>query len=675
LTSIERIVELAERTGEIRNPRVRRMLRRLSMMPDRDLEQMLLRRLTAAAGDEAYDPAAFQAPPELLPEEGLPVVHLGTVVRQTRDGTVPLFPFLLGLRAGHVLVTGATRQGKSMLVCRLLSELQGTKALIIDPVNDPAYASFALRAGYRVLDWRDLEISLFAGPAGVPDEIWQGYAIRNLAEAYFLRDGSKAMLVSLLDHCSRQRPGEPVTIEDLYQALMDLRFRLLKGGREYSFYESLKNRFERLRVNPIFQCSVGHEIRDLISPGALLRCLGMPPDEFVAMVNHILGALSHGMPRDPNPVPELLVVIEESHRVTNRERLKRADVVDPAVLDAARVLAASRVNLVFIDQVPSELPPQIVSNTGTRVVFNTLDGRDLDAVQRSLSLTWEQRAALSQLPRQVCVVQHGNPEWPKPFLLKVADFPVVMPDPAEIEARRKQSRERLTFVPLPTERPAQRAERPGGLPLISAPALDYLREIAKDQFVPASRRDQDRAIPLSQGNALRTELVQAGVIRLEHVNTYGRARRILNTVITDAGYELLRSLGVPCEAPRGRGSWEHRFHQHTIAAWAKRSGYTALIEHTEDGKAVDVALVGGGKRIAAEVLCTGVEKELSNLRDLAVGFDEVWFCVRTPDEGTGLKARIAGVSGGAGVALLSRIQFRLLREFAEDRSPTLEAET
>jgi hypothetical protein len=669
VSSLPRILELAEITGRARDERFRALMRRLARSPDPGLEANLLRQLTAQAGDEAYAPQPFRAPTASdLAAPGIPALRLGSVVKLAATGVREIADFSFPLTAGHVGVFGATRRGKSMAVARLLAGLPaGARYLVIDPENDPSYEDLALSQPAersRVIGWQDLKVGPFA-PVSDP-MTWRGAAIRNLSESFFLRYGSRSMLNHMLDYFEREEPGQPVSVARLYEKLMQLRFTLSRAGREYTFFESLKNRFEGLLANQIYDCAAGPPISDLTSRNTWLRLRGMPENDFVFTVNDVLLRLAQHFAPDPNPVPKLVVVLEETHRLTNKERLRQTDISEPVLLEAARTLAKCRVSLVFVDQVPSELPPQILANCSSRFVFSTIEGRDLDAIQRSMSLSHEQRAALSRLPRQVCVVQYANPSFPEPFCVRVADGPVGEVTAAALAARMGESASSLDFVPVEARTAPVDEKKRQATPLLSHAALNYLVEIAKDEFEPASWRDRRLGIPISQGNALRKELLAAGVISLETVNTYSRARKIKNTVLTEKGREQAQALKVSYERPRGIGSWEHVYHQHAIASWASRNGYSASVEHFMDGKSVDVSLEKGGVAVACEVLIEGVAKELNNLRDLQAGYSEIWYCVKSEDEARRLRGTIEARLGSEAASVLQKLRFHLLREFQPD---------
>lgn len=673
--SVDRIVEMARLAGRLNDPKLRAQLRRLQLVPDRTLEELLLRQLTVAAGDQSFDPSAFNRISEsdlTIPgTERIPYVEWGRLVTLHSGLAVAGTAFRFPLVTGHRLVAGSTRSGKSTAVATMLKRIPAaTKCWIIDPEDDPVYKNLACAAGFMIIDCSDFRRNILEPPPGCPPEVWFGHFKRNVRESCFLRDGGISMLTVLLEHCRKER--ECVALRDVYQKLIDLRYRLIQAGREYSFYESLKNRLEGLLVNPMFDCVKGFDLARLASENVLFLCGSLSSDLYPLFVNDVLQWLGCHFAPTLDPVPKLVVVLEEVHRMTNAQRLRRADIAEPIVLDAFRVLAKRQVSLVCVDQVCSELPAQILANCSFRAVFSTIEGRDLDALQRSLGLTHEQRLFVSRLPQRMCVVQYANPAFPEPFPVAIDEFEMKGDIADEVTRRRAETLASLSYVPFDAQKvaPASKQHLKRADPLLSKPALDYFVEVCKNQFTAASKRDQQLGVPLSQGNAVRRELADAGLVTLEAVSTFGRARRIVNTAVTEKGYELLKAMKIPHDRPRGRGGWEHKYHQHAVAAWAERNGYRASIEQTANGKSVDVLLENERGRVGVEILCVGMEKELANLRDLHSGCSEVWFCVRDRAEAGKLRALIELKFGEEAKAILSRVKFRLLGEFQVETGDT-----
>ena len=417
------LIELAKLTGRINDPVIRNLFAALSIEPDRSLEQMVREMLIAEAGEQSFDPQPFQPIPGkalVIPgTERIPYIELGDVVSLNSLEFVKKNRFRFPLLSTHSIFSGTTRSGKTCSVSLLLRQLpEETKCWIFDVGEDLVYFNLALSfpaEDFYIINARDFKRNIFEPPPTCSHEEWFNHCKPNFRESFFLRDGSIAMLSAIFDHCLKET--KEITLHHIYAKLISMKTSLLKGGREYQYYESLKNRFESLLLNPMYDCVRGFDLAHLTSKRVLWLCRDLSDEEYPLFVNDLLTWLGCYFSHEFNPIPRLVVVIEELHRLTSPQRLKRADLTEPIILKAVRELAKRRIALMFVDQVPSELPTQIMANANFRAIFNTIEGRDLDALQRSLSLSYEQRKFLSRLPRQVCVIKYANHLFPEPFLV------------------------------------------------------------------------------------------------------------------------------------------------------------------------------------------------------------------------------------------------------------------
>ncbi len=258
-----------------------------------------------------------------------------------------------------------------------------------------------------------------------------------------------------------------------------------------------------------------------------------------------------------------------------------------------------------------------------------------------------------------------NPSSPEPFLVKIRDSEVdQLPSEETIAERVRLSVADLHYVPSQAAvvvEPKKKSQL--SLTLVSDTALRYLSEIAKDQLVPVSKRDKKLGLGLSTGHDLRKELEAAGLIKVDSVKTHGPSRTVRIAGIEDKGYELLKTNGVPFAKRNGKGGLEHQYHQSKILEWAAHNGYEPRIEFSPSDKSADVALVKDGKRVAVEVVCHGIEKELWNLVDVRAGFDEIWFAMANRKIAEKLRTMIESRMGYEAGRILDLVTFKLLSEF------------
>jgi hypothetical protein len=664
MSAIDRILELMKLTGRADDPTLRAILRKLLLVPDPRLESVLLRQLMLEAGDAAYDPPVIGVPlsTDLAPAEGVPQTSWARV-RTIDQGMVGL---KTPLEPHHTVIIGRTGSGKSCVVAKQLEDVR-IPVWIVEPEGDRVYQNVALRLGYQIIDCRRWRWNPLDGAPGCSIEEWHSDFVTNAGEALFIGEGGRALLLTVLERCRREL-GQIFGLHDVNQALLQARYRFIHGGRAEGFYESLRNRLDGLLVHPMFDCDRGVDFASLLQKRVLFLCDSMSPDVYVLFVNHIFQCLRRSFATAVDRTPKHLLVVEEMHRLTNPQRLRRANITEPLALDAIRTLAKRSVCCVMVDQSPGELPPVIFGNAACRIILNLIEARDLEAVQRSLGLSWEQRNELTKLPPRTALVQYANPKHPEPFIVEIDEVHLERDVELAVADRIEATHANLRFEARTPNRPestpahTKRSMSPEKRPLVPKAAIDCLCEIARNPFEPVSVRDRRLKIPLAEGHVLRKKLADARLIISETVSTHGPAKKIVNSRITEKGYALLHEMKVPFEKPRGKGGWEHCWHQHTIAAWARTQGHRALVEHAHNGKSVDVSIEMNGTRIAAEVLVHGVKKELWNLRDL-VDYDELWLCVADWQTAKTLEAEIRQAFGVEAPAILEQCRFRLLREF------------
>lgn len=357
---LDRILELMDIAGKRNDPELRHIVRRLMLKPEKHLEDLLIRKLTLEAGEAVIEQAPFRSITPLEMDDVEPLQRLGHAARFERGLLVATQPFEFRLSAGHRLFTGSTRSGKSCAVSLMVQGLPTrTKTWILDPENDRVYVNLAIARGFWVIDCYDFRRNLLEPPPNCDPTVWDGAFKRLMRESCFLRDGSISMLSKLLDEC--RKDGGPITLRTLLQKLIKLRFRLASQGREFGFFETLRNRVEGLLVQRMFDCVRGFDLSFLASQNVLFLCRSLGSDDFVLFVNDVLSWLSAYFEPDLDPEPKMAVVLEEVHRLTNAQRLRRADVAEPILLDAVRTLAKRRVSLWCVDQVPSTLPTEILA--------------------------------------------------------------------------------------------------------------------------------------------------------------------------------------------------------------------------------------------------------------------------------------------------------------------------
>lgn len=151
-----------------------------------------------------------------------------------------------------------------------------------------------------------------------------------------------------------------------------------------------------------------------------------------------LAELHQANPEKTAPPRKLVIVIEEAHKFLSPQVAKQT-----IFGIIAREMRKYFVTLLIVDQRPSGIDPEILSQIGTRVTALLNDDKDIDAVFTGVSGSQTLRTVLSQLdPKQQALV-----------------LGYAVPMPVVVRARTFDSEFYKAMLSEPTEEPAQRKQR------------------------------------------------------------------------------------------------------------------------------------------------------------------------------------------------------------------------
>lgn len=156
---------------------------------------------------------------------------------------------------------------------------------------------------------------------------------------------------------------------------------------------------------------------------------------------------------DPDNVPpprKLMIVIEEAHKFLSPQVAKQT-----IFGIIAREMRKYSVTLLIVDQRPSGIDPEVLSQIGTRVTALLNDEKDIDAVFTGVSGSQTLRTVLAQMdPKQQALVL--GYAVPMPVVVRTRDFDsqfymqvagqgidAGLPDKAQVKERAKAARQEL----------------------------------------------------------------------------------------------------------------------------------------------------------------------------------------------------------------------------------------
>jgi len=516
-------------------------------------------------------------------------------------------------------------------------------------------------------------------PPGVPDRL--RYVTKVTAqdrECRFFRDFTMHMV---RDACFELLNRQGVFSErQLLEHISSKKFK--PGSRSAMSRESIVNRFrDSLQyMGSVYDTLRSHDLAGLTKRTVVWLLADMASDHKSTFVGDLTLWLKECLPTSHSPKLKLVLLIDEFADFCNIERLKRADLQEPYMLDAARVLRKRGVALILGTQSVYTVPHVILSNISCFwLVFRPSDGFSRNILAQNVSLDPEQTRYMMEMSDRYVVCRTKN--CPKPFLGHVGEIALPIATDEEINERMEQTQHVLDallepepgqpslFSIKPTD---EQAETLYGYYDLTKECLDYLEFLAHQSHLFLSLKDLDRIDGLSdyKANAIRLQLQDTGpgLIRFHRITTGKKGRPLSVVEITEAGYHLLSKLGLKCVPPVGHGSFEHKFWQYTVYRWALGQKYPAGIEHWHNEKSVDVTVDWDERKVAVEVALENMEKELGNLiRDLETGHDQVIFCTLTDKEQNQLRNEIAR-RFGANLLESGKVSFMKLSTFLQTKN-------
>jgi len=114
------------------------------------------------------------------------------------------------------------------------------------------------------------------------------------------------------------------------------------------------------------------------------------------------------------------LVFEEAHLHTSQQKMRRYDLGEPMIVRLLRTGRKFSLSCLVIDQTPSELPPALLGNLASRIVFRLGNYPCVRAISRTMGLSGEQEEELVELARRFAIVQTAD--TPRPFIIRVVDI-------------------------------------------------------------------------------------------------------------------------------------------------------------------------------------------------------------------------------------------------------------
>lgn len=353
----------------------------------------------------------------------------------------------------HMLVAGLTGMGKTNTVWRLLRQLwaeHGIPFLVLEPV----------KGEYRLLDVADLQVFALGRPGAnlaMNPFFFQGLPLHAhidllkalFAASYVLYPPMPYILEQSLHEvyadcgwgvrsglCRREPAGHErswPTLTALYHKVGLVTERAGYDQRLRSDIQAaLQVRIGNLRLGAkgdLLDTRHSLDVGQLLARPTVIDLSAIGDDEqrafflglFLMQVYEFVQA--RGWDED---VPRLrnVLVIEEAHRLLrNTSREQTADAANPrgrAVETFANLLAEIRaygIGLVVVEQIPSTLAPEVLKNTGTKIIHRLVDREERTTAAGALNLDETESLQITGLARGEALVL--TPQLQRPAHIRV----------------------------------------------------------------------------------------------------------------------------------------------------------------------------------------------------------------------------------------------------------------
>lgn len=358
--------------------------------------RLLRQRVKRESGD-SEDLPVFRRP-RALPDGGL-----GNFQALFGKRTVLHFGIPLSGDEGHVGVLGESGSGKSTLVLEQIAVPameRGLGVWILDTEDEykPLIRIYDV-SRLPVLDGRRFMFNLFQ-PVGDP-LAWIGRVGDLFRQVFYCRDGSVNLLMQLLttEYAERgifEGSKDFPTIADIYRKVKGLRRG--RGSRPQQYAETLENRLATLtqQLRPGILAKRSLDIEALMQGSVLLRLHGLSGailNFFVSLIHTLFLVCRTGQVFNR---PVNVLIAEEAFRLLLADS-GRYDLGENVILSAPRVFRKRGILLVYTLQTAANVPEPVFANLSTVFTFRLGTGSGIHRVGNSMSLSPEQRDAISEL--------------------------------------------------------------------------------------------------------------------------------------------------------------------------------------------------------------------------------------------------------------------------------------
>lgn len=636
-----------------------------------DIEQTL-ELLAAKHLGSGFEPDRAPFPPPAQSFCAAGDIRLGAVNYAGRA----LYPFFLqsDRLKEHILVAGRSGSGKTNLAFVLMQGImdRGIKVLALDwkrSYRDLVGVRPDLRVYTIGRDITPFRFNPLIPPPGCEPNVWIKLIVDVIAGAYLGGEGVISLLVAGLDHLYRARLNE-TSSERRWPTVFDL-LAWLRGTKLRGRAGMWQASAERILValtygefGAVVNTQDNSHVQDLLNHNVVLEMDGLSSSSDRVLFSEALTSYlyRYRLARGPQARLTNMIILEEAH---NLLLAKQAGGRESVLETSIRMIRQYGLGYVFVDQSASLLSKVAFANSYATIALSQKLRADVQTMAGAMNLNDDgQKEALNTLAIGTAVVRLAD-QHPEPFLVHIPRFPI-----REGSVSDQDIRERMGSCSTDSAKPAQPAPQPPAIPGVPPPdrkvsfeesthppsprvslptaatsaeqdgrepppleelgreTIRFLADVAERPLSTTVSRYQRLHFSRRRGNAIRGDLLAAGLIEAASIAT--RSGQAVLYQLTDAGRSMCRRLGLD-PGPMPRAGLEHSYWADRLSARFETDGYHVVLEQAVSGNGVvDVVAENDRERVALEVE-TGKSNVAENVRKLRrAGFDRVVLFATSP---------------------------------------------
>ncbi len=555
----------------------------------------------------------------------------------------------------NVLVFGRAGAGKTVLLMIVLLELirLGIPFFVCDFKRDYRHLIRNCKS-LSVFNWRNFKFNPLVPPPNTEPLYWIQVFLDVFFEAFYNTTpiAAKSVFVDFLTrefNEFRKRYGNEVypTLFDIEESI---RKTLLNNRVPSSYKERLMTSQSRIRpllsvLGNMFDCQEGFPIEELLNGNAVLELDGLLEEPETFLVNLFFHWIfTYRLNNGQRGRLRHMLVFDEVKKVASKEKASGSSTIS-RLISTAREFGQG---LLVADQMPSALGHAILANVYTSVGLSLSAGKDINAMSYAMGLSSEQRQYINHLPVGFGIVKMAD-RYTRPFLIQIPNLQIKKDvSDAELESHMKpyfstlnfkarvlrpETTQSYTAPPQESESPKQQETSEEAKPEknkskvtpsfpfdLTEKEYAFLMDLKNHPFLSLTEKYSSLGLTNYMGNRICQSLLEKGLVREIEIRLGTRGRSPKYLEVTQKAEKAIgrQNLG------KGKGGFEHVYHQHRLQKHFSSQGFEAEIEAYRHGKAVDLALTKNDLSIAIELAMTP-GGEVSNFeKDFEAGWSCIW---------------------------------------------------